>query len=95
MTDHAALVHVPLRAADPDATETAVELRRLPDGSVVVPAYAERERLVECCGDAQPWMLIPLARLAALRAVLGFDAVALDHDLPWSERRTTGAGGGG
>lgn len=72
------LVHVPIRSADPEATETVVELRILPEGTTVAVAYTSRESVVACCGDAQPWMLIPLERLADLAEVLGFDQILLD-----------------
>ncbi|MGI9063012.1 MAG: SAV_915 family protein [Pseudonocardiaceae bacterium] len=75
----AELVYVTIASADPEATETVVALRVLPDGITVVPAFLDRDRLVEVCGEQQPWMLIPVERLADLQGELGFEQILLDE----------------
>lgn len=78
---------MPIGSADPHATETVVELRVLSDGTTVVPVYRDRDRLVAGCGPWQPWMLMPMEKLADLREVLGFEQIMLDVELPPEERK--------
>lgn len=71
-------MYVPLRDADPAATQTVVQLHVLDDGTPVVPVFTDRARLAAACGDLQPWMLIPVERLVELRPQLGFELLLVD-----------------
>ncbi len=65
---------------------------KLPDGQVALLAYTALDRLVDGCGDQQPWLLFETAKLDELRAVKPFDLKYLDVDLPEHLRLTTADG---
>lgn len=76
------LVYVPTQRVRPDDTETTLELRTLQDGQLALMAYTSLDRLVDACGEFQPWALVPVQQVEQIRAVAGFDVVALDVAIP-------------
>lgn len=80
-------VYVPVARADPDAGEVRFELRRAADGEVIAPVYSSLDAMIHCCGDYQPWLLLPARRLVALQCDLGVDRIVLDLALAQDARR--------
>lgn len=76
------VVYVPTQRVRPDDTETTLELRKLDDGQLALMAYTSLDRLVDACGEFQPWALVPTPQVEQIRAMSGFDVVALDVALP-------------
>ncbi|WP_250002099.1 SAV_915 family protein [Actinoplanes sp. M2I2] len=77
----------PIRDAD---SELVVDLRRTRDGRMALLVYSALDRLVGCCGPAQPWTLVASTSLEELRLATGFELVLMDLDIP-DEYRYTGA----
>jgi CTP:molybdopterin cytidylyltransferase MocA len=63
------------------------DLLRTADGRTAVLAYSALDRLIACCGEHQPWAVLPTAGLEAMRGEVAFDVVALDVDVPQAYRR--------
>ena len=59
-----------------------LELRRLPDGRLALPAYTSLEQLVSGCGPHQPWGAVDDDGLREVRRATGCDVVLLDAKLP-------------
>ncbi|MGA6165681.1 SAV_915 family protein [Amycolatopsis magusensis] len=70
-----------------DATKASVEMRTTRDGRVALLAYSALDRLHDCCGKAQPWIVMPTASLDSLQAAQPFQLLLLDMAIP-EERRT-------
>jgi hypothetical protein len=85
------VVYLPVAHVPDDATEGQAELRRLDDGRLAVMAYTSLDRLIDCCGEQQPWLLVRVAALSELRTQSGYAVVALDVPLP-EELRHGGTG---
>lgn len=64
----------------------ALQFRTTRDGRSAVLAYSALDRLHTCCGDGQPWMLVPLKALQQFHDAMPFDLLLLDVALPESER---------
>ena len=75
--------------ADPDA-EVTVEFRRTNDGRTALLAYTALDRLVDCCGPYQPWILMPTAKLDEIDRYQRYDLILLDMDVPVEFRRQAG-----
>ncbi|CAM2954466.1 SAV_915 family protein [Prescottella defluvii] len=59
-----------------------LELRRLPDGRLALPAYTSLQQLVSCCGPHQPWGAVDDDGLREVGRATGYDVVLLDAKLP-------------
>lgn len=89
------VVYVPAAQVGPDAGEARVRLLTLSDGRQVLPAYTSLDRLIDACGDDQPWILVPATTVDEQRERIGFDVAVLDAELPEEMRsRTMRAGQG-
>ncbi len=80
-------VYVPVAEADPEADEIRFELRRAADGEVLAPVYSSLAAMIHCCGDYQPWLLLPAQRLVELQREFGADRIVLDLSLAEDQRR--------
>jgi hypothetical protein len=81
------VVYVPCTASDsPD--EVSLDLRELSDGRIALLTYSALDRLVDCCGSEQPWVLLPSAKLDEVGRSAHFDVIVLDVEIP---RSTAGA----
>ncbi|MEU3770786.1 SAV_915 family protein [Amycolatopsis keratiniphila] len=68
--------------------EAAAEVHALDDGRTALLAYSSLSRLVDCLGQAQPWIaLTPSMSAEQLQLVTGADLVIWDAMLPESLRR--------
>ena len=79
-------VYVPVATADPDGDEICFELRRAADGEVLAPVYSSLATMIHCCGDYQPWLLLPAPRLLELQRAFGVDRIVLDLSLSQGQR---------
>lgn len=70
--------------------ELSVEFRRLGDGRLALMAYTALDRLVNCCGQQQPWAVVPAERLNELDRHQPYDLILLDVELPDDQRRSLG-----
>ena len=58
------------------------EVRKLADGRMALLAYTALDRLADACGENQPWVLLHVSDLGAIKADFPFDVVAFDPRLP-------------
>ncbi|MGH4026882.1 MAG: SAV_915 family protein [Pseudonocardiaceae bacterium] len=79
-------VYMPVTSADPDGDEVRFELRQAADGEVLAPVYSSLATMIHCCGDYQPWLLLPAQRLLELQRAFDVDRIVLDLSLPPGER---------
>jgi hypothetical protein len=63
-----------------------VELRQTRDGRMALMAYSALDRLMSCCGDAQPWVVVPTTNLDKLQQAQPFELVLLDVTIPEEHR---------
>lgn len=80
--DYPPVVYVPCAREVTDVDDLEVEYRTTRDGRAALLVYSALDRLHTCCGNAQPWFLMPTMKLDALYAVRPFDTVLLDVVLP-------------
>lgn len=84
------MVYLPCQRVVNGDHEAQLELRWLVDGRLAAVAYTTRERLVQACGESQPWVLLPTRVLEEYRERLGIEAVVLDAELPPELRHEQG-----
>lgn len=72
------VLYVPIRVARAGGVQ--VELRRLDDGRIALPAYTSPAELVRGCGPAQRWAALDGIGMRALRS--SCDVVLVDVQLP-------------
>ncbi|GAA3539827.1 hypothetical protein GCM10022222_24320 [Amycolatopsis ultiminotia] len=63
-------------------TGASVELRHTPDGRVALVAFTALDRLVDCCGEHQPWIMVNTEHLPRIHQVNPYDVIVLDTELP-------------
>lgn len=94
-----ALVFVPARPVVRNgARDVLLETRKLPDGTLALPAFTTLGRLVAALGGCQPWAALPLRTVQQLLWQVGATAIALDPAVDvgawrWSEQDLTGLAG--
>ncbi|MFN2496316.1 MAG: SAV_915 family protein [Pseudonocardiaceae bacterium] len=79
-------VYVPVATVDLDADETRFELRQTAAGELFAPVYSSLAAMIHCCGDYQPWLLLPAQRLVELLGEFGVDRIVLDLSLAQGQR---------
>ena len=85
-----AVAYVPSQRLRPGDTEATLELRNTEDGRVAMLAYSTLERLVEGCGESQPWVAVPMDRVQNLQELSGADVTLWDVPVPDEVRHTPG-----
>lgn len=88
------MVYVPCASTEPTNGELTFEMRQLSDGRLALPVYSALDRLVNSCGEAQPWAVVPSNRLDEASASAPFDIIALDLEIPEEWRKDNDAEGG-
>ncbi|OLT14071.1 hypothetical protein BJF78_19880 [Pseudonocardia sp. CNS-139] len=68
----------------------SVDLRPTRDGRTALLVYSALDRLVGCCGDRQPWVVMATASLDTVQEATRFDLLLLDVDIPPELRRRDG-----
>lgn len=81
------VLYVPCAEAVADPAQARIEYRTTLDGREVVLAFTALDRLVQGCGDGQPWILLPTARFADLRRTRPYDLVLVDAEMPEELKR--------
>lgn len=79
------MVYVPVGAV-PDGEDVEIVFRRTLDGRMALVLYTALDRLVDCCGPHQPWVVMPTEKLGEVKKVQPFDVVYLDLEMPEEER---------
>ncbi|UJW32047.1 hypothetical protein L3Q67_44005 [Saccharothrix sp. AJ9571] len=87
-TEFPPVVYLPCEAHVQDPADAVVELRRTNDSRMALMAYSALDRLKSCCGEQQPWLLLPTKMLERIQRVQPFELVLLDVVIP-PELRTT------
>jgi hypothetical protein len=60
----------------------SIDLRPTRDGRLALLVYSALDRLVDCCGDEQPWVVMPTANLEKIRMETNFELILLDVVIP-------------
>lgn len=82
------VVYVPCeRPPGPGDAELTVDLRRTRDGQTALLVYSALDRLVQCCGPHQAWVVMPTAKLEQVRENTAFEMILLDLEIPDEHRR--------
>ncbi|WP_410604954.1 SAV_915 family protein [Amycolatopsis sp. lyj-90] len=81
------VVYLPCVEAVADASEARVAMRTTRDGRVALLAYSALDRLHDCCGPNQPWIVMPTPGLDALQKAQSFQLLLLDVVIPEDKRQ--------
>ncbi|MGC4748388.1 SAV_915 family protein [Micromonospora sp. DT201] len=81
---------MPCSLLKPGDDRLSVDLRRTRDGRMALLVYSALDRLVKCCGDQQPWTVMPATDLEAIRLDTQYEIVFLDLEIPDEFRRRSG-----
>jgi hypothetical protein len=71
--------------------DVVFEVRRLADGTAVLPVFSTVQKLVAALGEAQPWACLPLREVRGLMGLSRVEQVLIDPDLDqgaWRWRET-------
>ena len=79
------VVYVPVESV-PEGEEVDIVFRRTREGETALVLYTALDRLVDCCGPHQPWVLLPTEKLVDVAQVQPFDLIFLDLEMPEEER---------
>ncbi|WP_406692864.1 SAV_915 family protein [Saccharopolyspora sp. ID03-671] len=79
--------YLPCERVGPRDREANIELRQDGDQRVVMLAYSSLEALIRGCGEAQPWLAVPVNRISQVEQDTGAEIVLWDLDLPSEARR--------
>jgi hypothetical protein len=82
-------VYVPSQRLRPEDVEAVLELRHTTDGELGLLAYSSLDLLVTACGPEQPWIAVPVERVAEVAGLSGADTVVWNAELPTEECRWT------
>jgi len=85
------VVYLPCVESVADATQARVAMRTTRDGRVALLAYTALDRLHDCCGRHQPWILMPTPGLDALQQAQPFQLLLLDVVIPEDKRQADAA----
>lgn len=72
------VVYVPCTRHTADVAELEVRHQTTQDGRRAVLVYSALDRLQTCCGEDQPWFLLPSRGLQAMHDLDPFDLVLMD-----------------
>jgi hypothetical protein len=81
------VVYVPCSSVVMDDEVLSVDLRPTRDGRLALLVYSALDRLVDRCGEGQPWVVMPTANLEKVRVETGFELILLDVAIPDEFRR--------
>ncbi len=84
------VVYVPCSSVAVGDDSLNVDLRPTRDGRLALLVYSALDRLVACCGDKQPWVVMPTANLEKIREETNFELILLDVEIPDQFRRQDG-----
>lgn len=81
------VVYLPCTETVTDPKDARVDMRETRDGRTALLAYSALDRLRDCCGDKQAWIVMPTANLSQLQAARPFQLLMLDVEIPVDKRR--------
>lgn len=81
------VVYLPCAEQVTDASDARIDMRETRDGRIALLAYSALDRLHTCCGDDQPWVLMPTDALDDLQKRSPFQLLLLDVVIPDDKRR--------
>jgi hypothetical protein len=81
------VVYVPCSALGAGDDSLSVDLRPTRGGRLALLVYSALDRLVNCCGDKQPWVVMPTVNLEKIREETDFELLLLDVEIPDEFRR--------
>ncbi|PRX44546.1 hypothetical protein B0I33_11155 [Prauserella shujinwangii] len=81
------VVYLPCVETVTDPEQARIAMRTTRDGRVALLAYSALDRLHDCCGRNQPWIVLPTAALDALQQAQPFQLVLLDVVIPEDKRQ--------
>jgi hypothetical protein len=61
--------------------------RTTEDGRVALLVYSALDRLLDCCGVHQPWVVVPTEKLDEIDRYAPYDVILLDTEIPAELRR--------
>lgn len=80
--DAVQIAYVPCERVGPRDRQANIELRYDGDKRLVMLAYSSLEELVRGCGEAQPWVAVPVDRVSQVQQDTGAEIVLWDLELP-------------
>jgi hypothetical protein len=86
------VLYLPCTESNPHDGKITIELRQTDDGRMALMAYSALDRLVSCCGDSQPWAVVPTTNLDKVHEANPFELVLLDVAIPEEFRHGGSAG---
>jgi hypothetical protein len=84
------VLYVPCASEEVDEDGPSLDMRRTRDGRTALLVYTALDRLVDCCGELQPWVLVETGKLDAINDAQPYDVIYMDMRIPESERRSGG-----
>lgn len=75
------VVYLPV-LLDDQGEVSEIRMIQLADGRVALLGYTALDRLIDCCGEQQPWLLVDAGKLGELRDEKPYDVKFLDVALP-------------
>ncbi|WP_308170577.1 SAV_915 family protein [[Mycobacterium] fortunisiensis] len=85
--DFPPVVYLPCAEAVDDPNDARIDMRETRDGRTALLAYSALDRLHECCGEDQAWIVVPTAFLSELQSLHPFQLLMLDIEIPIEQRR--------
>ncbi len=95
MNNFPPVVYVPCQQApatsddihDGSGSDVVVDTRQTKEGKTALLVYSAMDRLIDCCGDQQPWVVMPTKNLDKVNDSVGLDMILLDINIPEEKRR--------
>lgn len=81
------VLYVPRDGVDRSDGTVSLDYRTTKDGRTALLAYTALDRLVACCGEAQPWIVIETSTLDDIGKQQPYDLILLDMEIPAEHRR--------
>ncbi|WP_308208090.1 SAV_915 family protein [Mycolicibacterium neworleansense] len=85
--DFPPVVYLPCAESVDDPNDARIDMRETRDGRTALLAYSALDRLHECCGEDQAWIVVPTAILSQLQKLHPFQLLMLDIEIPIEQRR--------
>lgn len=86
-------VYLPCEEHVQEVEEAVVQMRETREGRMALLVYSDSalDRLQSCCGEQQPWLVMPTTELGKLQEARHFDLVVLDVTIPEEHRHGGGS----
>jgi hypothetical protein len=82
-------LYLPTGTPEADGSGASIELRLTPEGKTALIAFSSLDKLIECCGEHQPWLLVRTENLGTVHRGHPYDLIVLDTPLPVPLRHTS------